>query len=384
MKEKNTTRLPLESLAYVNPDCDLYGQKGGHNLKIRKVYSQDNIRYLRCGCCQQEFSERKNTALWNSKIPEDKAVSVAEHLADGCGLKSTARLVKVDPSTVRRLNQKVGTHGQHYHEQEVHDVAVTELQADEQHGFAGSKAQPAWEAELIDPRSKFILAHVQGARDESLIGQLLEDGAARLRHRHEVALFTDGLSAYRTLFPKIFGIAYYPPRQGTRGPYPKARFRIPRTAAHVQIIKHQSGYRLKEVEIWYAHGSKKRIEQALDRLGYNVPNTSAIERRNGTARLMSAAQGRKTLAFAQKGETKEAMGWWAMTVYNWCREHRSLKRLLPEPEGKKSMNSGHRQWPSVWLIQSYPFVMFSSLRFIHRVVGDNLIGLPLAKYEERT
>lgn len=151
MKEKNHTRPPLESLACVNPDCDLYGQKGGTNLIIRKVYGRDNIRYLRCRGCQQEFSERKNTALWNSKIPEEKAVWVAEHLAEGCGLKSTARLVKVDPSTVRRLNQKVGRHGQQYHEQEVQDVTVTELQADERHGFAGSKQQPAWEAELIDP-----------------------------------------------------------------------------------------------------------------------------------------------------------------------------------------------------------------------------------------
>jgi len=88
-------------------------------LLIRKVYGRDQIRYLRCRCCQQEFSERKNTALWNSKIPEAKAVSVAEHpstssgqaLADGCGIKSTARLVKVDPSTVRRLNGKVGDTG---------------------------------------------------------------------------------------------------------------------------------------------------------------------------------------------------------------------------------------------------------------------------------
>src|SRR5690606_22087903 len=102
-----------------------YGQKDGTNLTIRKVYGRDNIRYLRCRCCQQEFSERKNTALWNSKIPEAKAVSVAEHLAEGCGLKSTARLVKVDPSTVRRLNQKVGRQGQQYHEQEVQDVAVS-------------------------------------------------------------------------------------------------------------------------------------------------------------------------------------------------------------------------------------------------------------------
>jgi IS1 family transposase/transposase-like protein len=346
MKERNHPRPPLESLACVNLDCDLYGQEGGHNLRIRKVYGRDHIRYLRCRCCQQEFSERKNTALWNSKIPEEKAVSVAEHLADGCGIKSTVRLVKVDPSTVRRLNGKAGKHGQQYHEQEVREVAVTELQADERYGFAGSKGQPAWEAELIDPASKFIVAHVQGPRDESLIRRLLADGAARLQNRQEVALFTDGLAAYRTLFPEIFGNAYYPPRQGTRGPHPQARFRIPRTAAHAQIIKHQRGYRLQAVEIRYTHGSKKRIEQALERLGYHVPNTSAIERRNGTARLMSAAQVRKTLAFAGKESTKAAMGWWGLTVYNWCRPHRSLKQLLSAPVGKKSLNRGHRLWPS--------------------------------------
>ena len=289
MKERKETRPPLKSLACVNPDCEMYGQKGGTNLTIRKVYGQDKIRYLRCRCCQQEFSERKNTALWNSKIPEAQAVSVAEHLADGCSIKSTARLVKVDSSTVRRLNRKVGRHGQQYHEQEVQDVVATELQADERYGFAGNKQQPSWEAELMDPASKFILAHVQGPRDETMIQSLLTDGAARLHNRHEVALFTDGLAAYRTLFPRIFGYAYYPARQGERGPHPHARYRIPRSAAHVQIVKHQSGYRLKEVEIRYVHGSKKRIEQALARLGYHVPNTSAIERRKGTARRSSGA-----------------------------------------------------------------------------------------------
>jgi hypothetical protein len=55
------------------------------------------------------------------------------------------------------------------------------------------------------PASKFILAHVQGARDETMIRSLLEEGAARLHNRHAVALFTDGLAAYRTLFPEIFG-----------------------------------------------------------------------------------------------------------------------------------------------------------------------------------
>ena len=101
----------------------------------------------------------------------------------------------------------------------------------------------------MDPKNKFVIAHVQGSRDEQLIRSLLEDGAACLHNKHAVALFTDGLSAYHKLFPELFGYAYYLQRQGKRGPHPRFRYRIPRTAAHVQIIKHQSGYRLRSVEI---------------------------------------------------------------------------------------------------------------------------------------
>jgi len=344
MNKKQNTRPPIESLACVNAECELYGQKGQGNLIIRKEYGKGRIRYLRCRCCREEFSERKNTALWNSKIPEEQAIAVAEHLAEGCSFKGTARLVKIDPETVRRLNRRLGKHGKQYHEQEVQEVDVTTLQADERHGFAGKKQQVIWEAELMDPQSKFILSHVQGRRDDDLIRRLFQDGARRVVDRHSIALFTDGLPTYRALFPQIFGRPYRPARQGKRGRLPSLRYHIPRGTAHIQIIKHRQGRRLTEVEIRLAHGSLKRIRQALAELGYHLPNTSAIERRNGTARLMNRSQTRKSLAFPRRPDTKFAQGWWGLTVYNWCRPHRSLKLPLPQLVGKKSTNNVPRPW----------------------------------------
>ena len=347
MKTKPTqTRPPLETLACVNDRCELHKQAGQDNLSIRKVYGRDQIRYLRCRVCGAEFSERKNTALWNTKVSEEKAVAIAEHLADGCSLKGTARLVKVDASTVRRLNQQIGDHGEAFHDEQVQEVKATSLQADERYGYATSKQQPMWEAELIDPLSKFVLSHVQGRRDESLIRRLLEDGADRLKNRHNLVLMTDGDASYATVFPEVFAEAYQPARQGSRGRLPGLRYRIPRTLAHVQIIKHRSGRRLIQTEIRYTHGSHKRVRQALAALGYRLPNTSIIERRNGTARRMTTFQVRKSLSFARRPDRKHALGWWGVTVYNWCRSHRSLRLPLPEPQGKKSINKGRLLWLS--------------------------------------
>src|SRR5260370_41218156 len=144
-------RPQLETLACVNERCELYGQAGQRNLRVRKTYGQDGIRYLRCRVCGAEFSERKNTALWNTKVAEDKAVAVAEHLAEGCSLTATARLARVHPSVVTRLNRKVGAHAEVFHDERVQDLEVVALEADDGHGHRQDKDRPPWEAEVIQP-----------------------------------------------------------------------------------------------------------------------------------------------------------------------------------------------------------------------------------------
>src|SRR5205823_13110 len=109
---------------------------------------------------------RKNPAVWNTKDLEEKAVSVAEHLAEGCSLSATARLARVHPSVGTRLKGKVRGHAETFHDEHVQDLEVMALEADERHGDAQDKGQPQGEAEVIDPVSKFVISHVQGQRDE--------------------------------------------------------------------------------------------------------------------------------------------------------------------------------------------------------------------------
>jgi hypothetical protein len=88
------------------------------------------------------------------------------------------------------------------------------------------------------------------------------------------------------------------------------------TLAPGQIVKHRAGQRGVDVAIHSIHGSMRCAQRVLAQLGYSTPNTSAIERRHGTARRMNAQQVRRSLAVARREDTKPALGWWALTVYH--------------------------------------------------------------------
>jgi transposase-like protein len=168
--ENEKHRPPIETLACPYKDCQLHAQKGAGNLSVRKVYGKDQIRYLRCHACSCEFSERKNTALFNTKIEEKKAISVAEHLAEGVSTKGISRLVGVSVEAIRRMRRSFGDHSREFHDERVEkNVEASSVQMDERYGYAGSKKEPFWEATSIDPESRLLMGFVAGERDASLI-----------------------------------------------------------------------------------------------------------------------------------------------------------------------------------------------------------------------
>jgi IS1 family transposase/transposase-like protein len=333
--EKEKHRPQIKTLACPYEDCHLYAKRAQGNLTVRKLYGKDRIRYLKCRSCAREFSERRNTALFNTKIEERKAISVAEHLSEGLSTKGTSRLVGVSAEAVRRLRRNLGDHSREFHNERVVDLEATSMQMDERWGYAGTKKEPFWEATAIDPQSRLLVSFVVGRRDESLIGELMESAKRRLRYPRDLVLMTDGHRSYENLFPMVFGEPYRVARKGERGRFPKARQRINRSLAHLQLLKARQGGRVVEVRSRVAHGSWKRVEKELEKLGYNKPNLSAIERQNGTARRMNAYLIRRSLAFSRTEESREALGWWSAAVYNFCRAQRGLRVPSKSSEGCK-------------------------------------------------
>ena len=132
----------VSDLCCVNSPCRDYGQRGAGNLVCRKLFGKERRRFVRCRTCRTEFSERRGTALFGVTTPTAKALSVLEHVADGCGVRQTARLTGVTTNTVMRLTKKAGVHATATHDELARHLTPGEVQLDEKWSFVGKKRSP--------------------------------------------------------------------------------------------------------------------------------------------------------------------------------------------------------------------------------------------------
>jgi transposase-like protein len=102
-----------------DPDCDAYGRRGGDNILVIDHFGKARHRLLYCRACKARFSEFKGTPSFNSKLPHEEVLAVLEHLAEGCGVRQTARLVGVNKDTVTRLALPAGQHAKDTHDEVV-------------------------------------------------------------------------------------------------------------------------------------------------------------------------------------------------------------------------------------------------------------------------
>lgn len=107
----------LHRFCCLNPACPDYGQRNHGNLTVPARYGPRRTRVLRCSTCQDRFSERKGTPLFDTRLPPDQVVAVLAHVAEGIGTRKTARLVGVHRDTVTRYIRRAGDHAQLLHDE---------------------------------------------------------------------------------------------------------------------------------------------------------------------------------------------------------------------------------------------------------------------------
>jgi len=114
------TAIPADDLSLFccqNGECPVYGQRGAGNLTVCARYGPHRRRLLYCRRCKARFSERKGTPLFDARLPPQKVLSVLEHIAEGCGVRQTSRLCRVDKNTVVRYCLAAGEHAQKLHDE---------------------------------------------------------------------------------------------------------------------------------------------------------------------------------------------------------------------------------------------------------------------------
>lgn len=100
-----------------NTACPKYGERNAGNLTVCARYGRSQRRLLYCRACKRRFSERRGTPLFQARLPDDRALDVLAHLADGCGVRQTARLTGADKDTVTRYALRVGPHARQLHDE---------------------------------------------------------------------------------------------------------------------------------------------------------------------------------------------------------------------------------------------------------------------------
>src|SRR5918912_1414983 len=76
MSQGRPAENDLGRFCCLNAQCPDYGKRGAGNLTVPMRYGRHRRRLLRCRTCKARFSERKGTALFDSRLAPEKAVAV--------------------------------------------------------------------------------------------------------------------------------------------------------------------------------------------------------------------------------------------------------------------------------------------------------------------
>jgi len=108
----------LSTFCCQKPSCPDYGKRGAGNLSVcDRIGKAGQYRLLYCRTCKARFSERKGTVFFKSRMPQEKVVSILQHVQEGVGMRKTGRLLGVKEDTVIRYARRAGGHAKALHDE---------------------------------------------------------------------------------------------------------------------------------------------------------------------------------------------------------------------------------------------------------------------------
>jgi len=346
------------------PVVSTEGWLGLGNLRANGHPSGGPWRQFHCTSCQGYFLETHGTIFHGKQATVELIVRVLACLAEGLGIRATARVFEVAPNTVLQWLVEAAEQLRAFSAYFLCDLHLEQLQLDELYAIlrerkAGEisdeeamkrlERSPYWVWTVMDPTSKLLVVVDVGSRPLAMAQRVVHQ-VSQVLARDWVPLFlTDGFKEYRTAILAHFGQWMQPERRQDKGPIPKPRWMPLPGLLYAQVVKTIRRRRLVSVTHRVVFGTQLAIEQVLAACGWTI-NTAFVERLNLDLRQRVAAIGRRVNTLCQGAAGLQQQLVLFQVYHNFVLPHASLRQPLTAPmatNGKGSAKVGRPCTPAM-------------------------------------
>jgi IS1 family transposase/transposase-like protein len=326
-------------------ECDYRGWRGLNNLRANGHPSGGPWRQFHCTACDGYFPEHHGTLFHGKPAAVERIVHVLACLAEGLGIRATARVFEVDPNTVLHWLVEAAEHLRAFTQYFLCEVHVRQVQLDELYAVLRAvkdghlseaealerlERSSSWVWTALDPESKLLLVIEVGSRTLAMTQRVVPQLVQRLAPDCMPLFLTDGFKEYATALLTHYGQWRQPERRQEQGPMPKPRWMPLPALLYAQGVKSYRRRRLVGMKPRVVFGTLERIEQVLAACGHKI-NTAFVERLNLDIRQRVAAVGRRVNTLCQGEDDLQYQLVLFQVYHNFVLPHASLRQSLAEP-----------------------------------------------------
>jgi IS1 family transposase len=322
--------------------CRYRGWLGRGNLRANGHPTGSPWRQFYCTSCKGYFLETPGTLFHGQQAAVELIVHVLACLAEGLGIRATARVFEVAPTTVLQWWVEAAAQLRAFSASFLCNLHLEQLQLDEWYAVlrdlkAGEinndeasrrlEHSPSWVWTAMDPTSKLLVVLEVGSRTLAMAQRVVHQVTQGLAPGCVPLFLTDGLKDSATALLTHFGQWMQPARRQDKGPRPKPRWMPLPPLLYAQVVKLYRRRRLVGVTHRVEFGTRLASEQVLAPCGWTI-NTSFVERLNLDIRQRVAAIGRRgnTLCQGEAGLQQQLV--LCQVYHNFVLPHASLRLPL--------------------------------------------------------
>jgi hypothetical protein len=219
--------------------CRYRGWLGLHNLRANGHPGGGPWRQFHCTSCDGFFPEHHGTIFHGKQAEVELIVHVLACLAEGLGIRATARVFAVEANTVLHWLIEAAEQLRAFAVSVLCDLHVKQLQLDELYAVLSAVKEgeiteakaikrlsrsPHWVWVAIDPVTKLLVAIDVGERTLAMTQRFVHHVTQVLAPDCAPLFLTDGFREYLTALLTHYGHWVQLPRRQAKGPLPKPRW----------------------------------------------------------------------------------------------------------------------------------------------------------------